>query len=495
MLDQQIDRLDRTARRSLEAFAVLRPIPLAALAAVLDRPALAVADDLRAAAELRLVVAEDDRSRPATTSSPRPSSTPSRPGRVALHRARLGHAGSRRRPLPAAAPRPGRRPELDARTVGLAQRDAGVAAYERRALDEALDLLDTAAAALPGDPVLVVHRGLVLAALGRLEEADEVLDEAVATALGLDGTDPALLVRAAVGDEPLGKTVSGDPRRLARLHRVEAPDAARRRRGSSCWSRCCGRSRSSGTRARPSWRRCAGSPRRPGTSVTVRARARALEVRQLVEGPEPAARRLALAAEGLELARRAGDPTVVLDATELLMTAALGAGDVERALALRETLAVQARRWHRPRLIWASRVLEAALALARGEFDEADTAALACLQLGQELGVGDALPAFGVHLMIRNWMAGTADTSGTWRSKPPRQSRARGVGGGRGGGAGAGRPGVRGGRVAGRVPGAAGGDLEPAVRPAGAVHGVLRGVDAARCRDRAAGAPGAARRP
>ena len=32
--------------------------------------------------------------------------------------------------------------------------------------------------------------------------------------------------------------------------------------------------------------------------------------------------------------------------------------------------------------------------------------------MGQELGVGDALPAFGVHLMIRNWMAGTADTLG-----------------------------------------------------------------------------------
>jgi predicted ATPase len=62
VLDQQIDRLDRPTRRSLEALAVLRPVPLDALATVLDRSALAVADDLRAAPELRLVVAENDRS-------------------------------------------------------------------------------------------------------------------------------------------------------------------------------------------------------------------------------------------------------------------------------------------------------------------------------------------------------------------------------------------------------------------------------------------------
>ena len=265
VLDQQIDRLDRPARRSLEALAVLRPVPLGALAAVLDRPALAVADDLRAAAELRLVVAEDDRfeTRHDLVAAAVVDTVPA-PARVALHRARLATLGPDADPFLRLRHVLGAAPELDARTVGLAQRDAGVAAYERRALDEALALLDTAAPALPGDPVLVVHRGLVLAALGRLAEADEVLDEAVATALASTGTDPALLVRAAVGDEPLGKTVSGDPRRLARLHRVEVLDAASRRPASSCWSRCCGRSRSSGTRARPSWRRCAGSPRRRG---------------------------------------------------------------------------------------------------------------------------------------------------------------------------------------------------------------------------------------
>ncbi len=412
VLDLLIDRLDRQARRTLEALAVLRPVPLVALAAVLDRSTLAVVDDLRVAAEFRLVVADDDQFevRHDLVAAAVVDTVPP-PARIALHLGRLATLGPDADPFLRLRHVDGAAPELDARTIGLARRDAGVASYERRALSEALALLDAAAPVLLDDPVLVVHRGLVLAALGRLEEADEVLDAAVATALASDTTDPALVVRAAVGDEPLGKTVSGDPRRLARLHRVEALAVGPEARFELLVALL--REESLVGTPRPAlvaeMRRLAEAP---GTSVTVRARARALEVRQLVEGPEPAARRLALATEGLELARRAGDPTVVLDATELLMTAALGAGDVEQALALRETLAVQARRWHRPRLIWAARVLESALMLARGEFDEADAAATACLQLGQEIGVGDALPAFGVHLMIRNWMAGTADSLG-----------------------------------------------------------------------------------
>ncbi|HEY2192778.1 MAG TPA: BTAD domain-containing putative transcriptional regulator [Actinomycetospora sp.] len=412
VLDHQIDRLDRTARRSLEALVVLRPIPLAALAAVLDRPALAVADDLRAAAEFRLVITDDEafEIRHELVAAAVLDLVPT-PVRVALHRTRLGTLGADADPFVLLRHVLGAASELDARTVALARRDAGVAAYGRRALAEALDLLDAAAPALPGDPIAVVHRGLVLAALGRLDEADVVLDAAVTTALAAETVDSVLAVRAAVGDEPLGRSISGDPRRLARLHRVKHAVVGDEPRFELLVAML--REESLVGTPQPAlvaeMRRLAETP---GTSLTTRARARALEVRQLVEGREPAARRLALATEGLELARRAGDPTVVLDATELLMTAALGAGDVDQALALRETLAGQARRWHRPRLIWAARVLESALALARGEFDAADAAATASLQLGQELGVGDALPAFGVHLMIRNWMAGTADTLG-----------------------------------------------------------------------------------
>ena len=225
VLDHQIDRLDRTARRSLEALVVLRPVPLAALAAVLDRPALAVADDLRAAAELRLVITDGDAFavRHELVAAAVADLVPA-PVRVALHRTRLAALSADADPFVRLRHALGAAAELDARTVARARRDAGAAAYGRRALAEALELLDAAATVLPEDPVLIAHRGLVLAALGRLDEADVVLDAAVTAALAAPTPDPVLAVRAAVGDEPLGRTVSGDPRRLAHLHRVRHLD-------------------------------------------------------------------------------------------------------------------------------------------------------------------------------------------------------------------------------------------------------------------------------
>ncbi|MFC5061578.1 AAA family ATPase [Actinomycetospora atypica] len=404
LFDHQLAALDPAARRALEALAVLRPVPTAALAAVLDRPGLAVLDDLRAAASLGLTATDRDvvdLRHELIAAAVREAAPPA--VHQELHRARLGcpqpedDAYVRLRHVLGAG--------LPHREVALARRDAGVLAYERRALAEALELLE--AAGLEDDPVLDVHRGLALAGLGRIEDADDLLDAALARA----GADPGLVVKAAVGDEALGRTVSGDRRRLARLHRAETVALPPRERFELLVALL--REESLAGVARPELvdeiRERAAEV---GASIEVRARARTLEVRQLVEGPEPAARRLDLAGEALDLARRTGDPTIVLDATELMLTAALGAGEVDRALALRDTLAVEARRWHRPRLIWATEVLESALLLARGAYDQADAAAGASLQLGQELGVGDALPAFGVHLMIKAWMTGTADSLG-----------------------------------------------------------------------------------
>ncbi|MCD2187802.1 BTAD domain-containing putative transcriptional regulator [Actinomycetospora soli] len=403
VFDHQLNALAPEARRAIEALAVLRPVPTPALAAVLGRRGLDVVEDLRAAAPgLTAVDGERVDLRHDLVATAVRESVPTTLARE-LHRARLDHpqpeddAYVRLRHVLGAG--------LPAEQVGLARRDAGVLAYERRALAEALELLD--ACGREDDPVVDVHRGLVLAGLGRSEEADDLLDAALARADG----DPGLVVKAAVGDEALGRTVSGDRRRLARLHRAEAVALPPRERFELLVALV--REESLAGVARPDLvAELRDRAATPGATVAVRARARALEVRQLVEGPEPAARRLALAGDALDLALRTGDPTIVLDATELLLTAALGAGDVARALGLRETLAVEARRWHRPRLIWAAQVLESALLLARGSYDEARAAAQASLELGQELGVGDALPAFGVHLMISAWMTGTADTLG-----------------------------------------------------------------------------------
>ncbi|WP_433802999.1 BTAD domain-containing putative transcriptional regulator [Actinomycetospora sp. CA-084318] len=404
VFDQQLHALRPEVRRALEALAVLRPVPTPALAAVLGRRGLDVVEDLRSVVPIGLTAVDGERVdlRHDLVAAAVRESVPTSVARE-LHRARLDHlqpeddAYVRLRHVLGAG--------LPAAEVGLARRDAGVLAYERRALAEALELLE--ACAREDDPVVDVHRGLVLAGLGRTDEADDLLDTALARADG----DPGLVVKAAVGDEALGRTVSGDPRRLARLHRAEAVPLPPRARIDLLVALL--REESLAGVARPDLvAELQSRAAADGASVAVRARARALEVRQLVEGPESAARRLALARSALDLARRTGDPTIVLDATELLLTAALGAGDVDRALRLRETLAVEARRWHRPRLIWAAEVLGSALLLARGDYDEARAAAQSSLELGQQLGVGDALSAFGVHLMISAWMTGTADTLG-----------------------------------------------------------------------------------
>lgn len=412
MLAHQVARLPARARRGLEALAVLAPIDLAGLAAVLDRRPLELADDLRPAVDAGFALALPDRVvvrhdlMAGAVRDAVPAAT-----RTHLHHTRLIQLRTDADAFVRLRHTLGAAVLLPPVEVARARLGAGVAAYRRRALPEALALLDEAAADLGPDVALPVHRGLVLGALGRLEEADDVLDAAIA---GLDGEadpDPRaadLLVLAAIGDEPLGKSVTGDPRRLARLHRVERralPPAARFELLASVV-----REESLGGNARPDavaeMRALADAG---GSPMTTRARARALEARSLVEGAGLARDRLAVAEDAYALAVEAEDPLLRLDATELLMTAALGAGQVERARKLRAALADDAQRWHRPRLIWAGHLVESALMLAEGDVEGADAVALAGFQRGQELGVADAMQGYGVHLMIRHWLAGTAD--------------------------------------------------------------------------------------
>ncbi|MFC5061591.1 BTAD domain-containing putative transcriptional regulator [Actinomycetospora atypica] len=401
-VDRQLDRLRPATRRTVEALAVLRPVPPGALAVALDRPSRAVAEDLREAASRGLVADGDLRHEVvAVAVRDRVPETI----RVAWHAAWLEHLGPDDDAFLRLRHTLGAAPLLDDATVARARRDAGVVAYERRALTEASALLDAAARVLSEDPVVEVHRGLVLGALGRAREADDLLDEAIGAAMTAPA-DPGLVVKAAVGDESVERPGRGDARRRARLDRAELVPSPSAVRFDLLVAML--REQSFDGVARPElvaeMRALAGAEDAP---TTMRARARALEVRQLLEGPVPAAHRVDLAAEGLELARLGGDPTVVLDATELMLTAALSAGQVDQALGLRRTLAVEAHRWHRPRLVWAAHVLESSVLLARGDDEAADHAASASLQLGQDLGVDDARAAFAVHLVVRAWIGGT----------------------------------------------------------------------------------------
>ncbi len=415
MLQQQVARLPATARAVLEALVVLAPIDLVGLAGVLDRRPLDLADDLRPAVDAGFAVALPDRIvlRHDLMADAVHDAVPAA-HRTQMHHARLMQLESvpdavdpfvrLRHAVGAAA-------LIPAAELARARLDAGIAAYGRRALAEALALLDAAASELGPDPVVEVYRGLVLGALGRLEDSDAVLDVALDALLPVDGPDDGiatLLVLAAVGDEPLGRSVIGDPRRLARLRRVERlelPPGARFELLASVV-----REESLSGAARPdAVAEMRALAERDGVGVTTRARARALEARTLVEGGVLARHRLEVAEDAYELAESAGDPLLRLDATELLMTAALGAGEVEWARKLRAAMAEDAERWHRPRLIWAGHMVDSALMMAEGDLDGSDSAALAGLQRGQELGVSDAAQGYGVHLMIRHWLAGTVD--------------------------------------------------------------------------------------
>ena len=346
MLQQQVARLPAAARGALEALVVLAPIDLVGLAGVLERRPLDVADDLRPAVDAGFAVALPDRVvlRHDLMAEAVHDAVP------AAHRTQMHHARLTRLDAGPDAVDPfvrlrhavGAAALIPAADLARARLDAGIAAYGRRALAEALALLDAAASELGPDPMVEVYRGLVLGALGRLEESDDVLDPALDALLPVDGPDEtaaALLVLAAVGDEPLGRSVIGDPRRLARLRRVEPlalPPGARFELLASVV-----REESLSGTARPDavaeMRELAD---RDGVGVTTRARARALEARMLVEGRCPRAPPPRVAEDAYELAEGTGDPLLRLDATELLMTAALGAGEIEWARKLR-------RRWPR----------------------------------------------------------------------------------------------------------------------------------------------------
>ena len=420
MLEHRVARLPTATRRDLEALAVLRPIDLAALAAVLDRPALDVAAGLRPAVGAGLVVASGDRfaMRHDLVADAVRDAVPA-VTRAHLHHRRLvaltevpsGPGVGEPDPFLRLRHTLGAAALLDAATLARARVAAGVAAYRGRALVEALALFDAAATTLPDDPVLAVHRALTLTALGRTAEADraldaalDLLDAAVAAPQGpdLDG----LAVLAAVGDEPLGSIIDGDPRRLARLRRVAARTLPPRTRLELV-----------AALVREEGAHGALSPGLldealllaaavAGEETTATARVRALEARTLVDAPVPARHRLAVATGALALAHETGDPELVLDATELAMSAALGAGLAEQARERRAVLADDARRRHRPRSMWVADVIDAALLLAEGEGAAADAAAGEALARGQALGVATAPAAFGVHLFLRRWLAG-----------------------------------------------------------------------------------------
>lgn len=407
LFEHQLARLPSRTRQALEALAVLRPVDLAALAGVLERRVLDVADDLRPAVDAGLALARSDRFvvRHELTAEAVHDAVPATT-RTHLHHSRLRALTGDADPFVRLRHTLGAAALLAPTDVARARLDAGVAAYQQRALVEALALFEQAGADLDGDPALAVHRGLTLAALGRPEEADDLFDAAL-DALPVTEDADHLAVLAAVGDEPLGTVIDGDPRRLRRLRRVADRPLAPRRRLELLAALIREEGAHGAVVAGLLEEATALADAVSGDDPAAAARVRALEARTLVDAPTPAADRLVVATDALARAQKTGDPDLCLDATELLMSASLGAGRVEQARKMRQVLDDDARRRHRPRSMWVAHAADAALLLAEGDGAASDAAAQHALALGQELAVPTATLAFGVHLFVLHWLAGT----------------------------------------------------------------------------------------
>lgn len=420
LLSHQLAGLAPAARDALEGLAVLAPLSLAELGTVLGGTPRTLSTLLRAAADRGLLAGTADgfAFRHALTRDAVLDAVPPATAQ-ALHHARyevLVAAGDAE-PFTLLRHAAGAGPLVEARDLGDARLAAGIAAYGQGALDEALAQLD-AVLETSRPSTLALHRGLVLEALGRHEEADDVLDEVVeqATALAaVDEGEPAAhrreiddAVVAAVGHDAMGISVAGRPRRARRLRRTRGLPLSNRQRAEVLRSLILEEEQLHGDVGDPT-----ALPELLALAASgfddrrLLAGVRVLEANHLVDAPVPATQRLAVCEQACSLAAETGDDAVWFEAEELRIAALLATGRQDEALAARRDLEPLAVDRHRPRTMWMVSLLDAGLALARGDTVEADEAALAAMTRGQELGLPDAVGAYGVHLLVRHLLGGT----------------------------------------------------------------------------------------
>ena len=405
VVEHQAAQLPPPTRRAVEALAVLRPIDLAGLAAVLGRRPLEVADALEVAVRAGLVAGECDRYvlRHDLDADGLRAGVP--PVRAAhLHLARLEALPDDADAFTVLRHTEGAATLLPLPQVATARVDAGIESYRRRAMSEALVLLDAALPGVPDDarPGLLAYRALCRHALGA-PDAEEALDDALDAAVAAGDDELAVLV--AIGDEPLGLSLQGDPRRLARLQRL----IDRPLRPLCRLDLLAATIREAEATAHDSAPALVAEARALADTVArddpkAQARIRALESRALVDVAFPALERLAVATDAHRLAMATDDPALQLDGIELLMSAELAVGHTERARKLCQELEAVAERWFRPRSIWAALVTESAMLTAEGD-PGADDAANRAAARGAELGLPDTPLAAGAHLLVQRLLA------------------------------------------------------------------------------------------
>jgi len=418
LLDHQLVGLDPAARDALEGLAVLAPLSLADLGRLLAVAPRTLSAQLRTAVDRGLLAGTGDGfafrhalTRDAVLDAVPPASAQT------LHHARYRALVGDERPEPFTLLRHavGAGPLVSTLELGDARLGAGIAAYRQGALEEALVQLDAVLEASRPSAV-ALHRGLVLEALGRHDEADEVLDEVVEHAAttaeqalaATDGREIDDAVVAAVGHDAMGISVAGRPRRARRLRRTRSLPLSKRQRAEVLRSLILEEEQLHGDvddpTALPELLALAAhgfdDPR-------LLAGVRVLEANHLVDASVPATQRLAVCEQAAALADAEGADALWFEAEELRIAALLAAGRQDEAVAARRDLEPLAVDRHRPRTMWMVSLFDAGLTLARGDTDEADAAALAALHRGQELGLPDAVGAYGVHLLVRHLLGGT----------------------------------------------------------------------------------------
>ncbi|GLZ51547.1 AAA family ATPase [Actinomycetospora sp. NBRC 106378] len=408
LLAHQLDGLPDACRTALEAMAVLGPTPLADLADAVGADERVLARELRPAVGMTLVVPTADGFvfRHDLTAAAVLDTVPA-VVRAQLHRARLAGLGTAAEPFTVLRHTVGAAALLPAAVVADAHLPAAHAAYQDGALSAALLLLDTAEAATSRPVHARMLRGLVLEGLGRVDEAADVFDAVV--------TDPAAdvadAVVAALGDDAQGPSIAGRPRRLERLRRVHAlalTDVQRARvlRGLVVEEQQLDIEGSAALLAELI--ALGESAAEPVLAAEVAVTEAYLQLGLSV----PSAERVATARRAARLARAADVTALRFEADELLVAALVGSGDLDEALELHAVLAPEAERRHRPRTMWAARLIEASVMLASGKVEESDQAAQEAFQRGAELGIADALGAFGSHLAIRHLLTGSLPVLG-----------------------------------------------------------------------------------
>jgi DNA-binding SARP family transcriptional activator len=405
LLDHQLSQLPEACRAALEALAVLGAIPLAELAAVVGVEPRRLAADLRPADTLTLVEATADgfAFRHELTAAAVLDTVP--PVVAAqLHLARYEALPADAAPFTVLRHVVGAAALLPAATVADAHLPAIAAAYRDGALADAEQLLDAVGGHTTRPWRVRLLRGLVLEARGRVDEAAEEFDAVVAD----PRADVAEAVAAAMGDDAQGPSVAGRPRRLDRLRQVRELPLDDRQRARVLRGMITEEQQLVAVTETPSLEAelmalgDAGADADPGLAAEVAVATAFLQLDAAV----PAAERVETCRRARELADAAGELTLRFEADELLVAALVTAGRLEDALERHAALAPEAERRHRPRTIWATRLVDASVMLAVGKVADADAAAQDAFARGQELGIPDALGGFFCHLVARHLLNG-----------------------------------------------------------------------------------------